>query len=133
MVNNLENLKNLKKVKSFDIEEFDGVKSKVKEVILTDVEIKNFGSGDQKVQQLIIKSENLGDNEEKPIQAIEYISLKYDSETEQFGIPENAKSKAMKFLNYFKVESFDEVIGKECMIVKRVKENGSEFLGIHYG
>lgn len=132
MAKNLEQLRNLKKVKGFDIEEFDGVKSTIKEVLLSEIEKKDFGRGLVETRQIIVKSANLGDSEEHPIQAIEYISLKKDIETGEFGIPENPKSKAMNFLRYFKADSFDEVIGKECMIIKRVNERG-EFLGIHFG
>lgn len=133
MASNLEELKNLKKVKSFDIDEYDGKKSKIEEVELTKIEQKDFGSGLQETRQIIIRTLNLDENEEQPIQAQEYISLKQDKETKEFGIPENPNSKAMKILNYFKVKTFDELVGKDCMIVKRVKENGKEFLGIHYG
>ncbi len=133
MASNLEELKNLKKVKSFDIDEYDGNKSKIKEVELTKIEQKDFGQGLQDTRQIIVRTESLDDNEEQPIQALEYISLKKDVETGEFGIPENPKSNAMKMLNYFKVKTFDELVGKECMVVKRVKENGKEFLGIHYG
>ena len=133
MANTLEKIKNLKKVKGFDADEFDGVKSKIAEIVLTEVETRKAGNGNEfESQNLIIKSANLGSDEKNPIVALEYISLKRDKETGEFGIPENTNSNAMKFLRYFKAESFDQVIGKEIMIVKRSKPTG-EFLGIHYG
>jgi len=127
----MNELKNLKKVKSFDIADFDGMKSKIGQVELTKVEEKDFGSGLVKVQQIIISSENL-QTSGKEIIAREYIPLKFDDELKEFGIPENPNSSAMKILNYFKVKDFSELEGKECMIVKRVKKD-KEFLGIHFG
>jgi hypothetical protein len=131
-MSSLEELKNLKKVKGFDIEEFNGVKSKIAEVELTDVEEKVFNGKKTIVRQIIVKTENLIDGKENPIQAIEYVPLKFDKENNEFGIPENSESKAMKMLAFFKAKSFDELIGKECLVVKRVKGD-REFLGIQYG
>lgn len=129
---NNEKLKNLKKVKSFDYGEFDGVKTTIENVTLTEVETKDFGEGEQEVQQIIVETMNVGDNEEKPTVGREFISLKKDVDG-IFGIPENANSKAMKFLKYFEVSTFDELIGKKCMIVVRVNTKDKKTLGIHYG
>lgn len=132
MTNNVEQLKSLKKVKGFDIDSYDGTKSKIGSVELSEIKNLDFGRGLTSTRQLIIKSENITESESNPILVTEYIPLKFDEETKEFGIPENVNSKAMKFLAYFKVNSFDEVIGKECMIVKRVTDKGN-FLGIHMG
>jgi hypothetical protein len=127
----MTDLKNLKKIKSFDIEEFDGVKSKIADVLLLDVEVKNFGDGDKEIRQLKIITERLN-AEGEPLIATEFVALKKDLDTNEWGIPDNTDAKAMKFLNYFKVGDFDELKGKECRVVKRVK-NDKSFLGIHYG
>lgn len=126
----MSELKNLKKVKSFDIDEFDGVKSTIEIVELSDIQTKDFGNGEQKVRQIILKSENLNKDSDKEIRAIEYISLKYDEDLKEFGIPESPKSKAMQVLNYFKVDNFEDLKGKKCIIVKRAKGDKT-FLGIH--
>lgn len=123
-------LKNLKKVKSFDFDKYDGMKSNVASVEETDVEKKDFGEGEKEVKQLVISTENL-ESEEKPVYAKEFIALKKDDDGE-WGIPENTNSKAMKVLKYFNVDNFADLIGKECMVVKRV--NGDKtILGIYGG
>lgn len=127
----MSDLKNLKKVKSIDIEEFDGVKSKIEDVVLMDAETKNFGDGDTEVRQLKIISEKLN-TEGNEIRASEFVALKKDEESGEWGIPDNSNAKAMKVLNYFKVDNFEDLKGKECMVVKRVK-NDKQFLGIHHG
>lgn len=132
MASSLEELKNLKKVKGFDIEEFNGIKSKIAEVTLTEIEEKVFNGKKTLTRQIIVKSANLVDSTDNPIQATEYVPLKLDKETNEFGIPENSESKAMKMLAFFKVKSFDEIIGKDCLIVKRVNKD-REFLGIQFG
>lgn len=129
----MTNLKDLKKVKSFDVDEFDGVKSTIESVELLDVEKKDFGDGEQELRQILIKSANLEPKNEKGIYASEYVGLKKDPETQEWGIPENPGSKAMKFLKYFKAEDFEDIKGKECLIVKRESKNGKTLLGIHHG
>jgi len=124
-------LSNLKKVKSFDIEQFDGLKSTIGSVELMDVETKDFGDGAKEVRQVLVKSTNLGDNVDKPICASEYIGLKKD-EDGNWGMADAKNSKAMRFLSYFKVENLEDLNGKECLIVKRDKGN-KDILGIHFG
>lgn len=126
----MTDLKNLKKVKGFDIEEFNGVKSVIEVVELSDIEEKDFGDGLVQTRQIIVKSANLSESD-KELRAVEFISLKYDTETKEFGIPENPNSKAMKFLNYFKVDNFEDLKGKECLIVKKAKGEKT-FLGISH-
>ena len=128
----MTDLKNLKKVKSFNIDEFDGMNVKIGEVILMDVEQKDFGDGLKEVRQIRILTENLSKEGQEEIKAGEYVGLKKDLTTGEWGYPDGSNSKAMKVLNYFKVNSFDELIGKKCMVVKRVNDN-KEFLGIHFG
>lgn len=127
----MEDLKSLKKVKGFDISEYQNKSSKIENVEMLDAESKDFGDGVKQVRQLKITSANLSENGE-PVKAIEFVALKLDVESNEWGIPENPDSKAMKVLNYFEVEDFSELIGKECLVVKRVKGDKS-FLGIHYG
>jgi hypothetical protein len=125
-------IKDLKTVKSFDIDKYDGIKVKIEAVELTPIEVKNFGNGDKEVQQIVVKTENIADKGEKEIQVIEYISLKKDSETGKFGIPDSKKSNAQKMLAYFEADNFEELVGKEVRIVKKLTDKGT-FLGFHYG
>jgi len=125
-------IENLKTVQSFDIDKYDGVRAKIEKVELSPIEMKNFGEGDKEVQQIIITTSNIADENEKAINIIEYISLKKDIETGEFGIPENSKSKAQKMLKYFKVTNFKDLIGKEVRVCKKVTDKGT-FLGFHYG
>lgn len=127
----MTDLKNLKKIKSFDIGEFDGVKSQIADVLMLDAEVKNFGDGEKEVRQIKVITEKLNE-EGEPITAGEFVALKKDPDTNEWGIPDNPDAKAMKFLNYFQVNDFEALKGKECMVVKRVK-NGKSFLGIHFG
>ena len=127
----MSELKSLKKLKSVDIEEFNGVKSKIASVELSDVEEKDFGEGKQLVRQIKVTTENLSEDKDKPITATEYISLK--NEDGEWGYSESPKSKAMKFLTFFKVNSFDELVGKDCVAIIKMKENGKQFLGISHG
>lgn len=126
------NLKDLKTVKSFDIQEYNRVKTKIASVELSEVESKDFGKGLTEVQQILVKTENLAKGGEKEFQVIEYISLSKDVETNEFGIPSSMKSKAQKILTSFKVSNFDDLIGKECVVVRTIKDNGKEYLKISY-
>lgn len=128
----MTDLKNLKKVKGFDIEKYDGVTSKIGEVELLDIKEKDFGNGLVQTRQIKVSSENLN-SEGEEVFATEYVSLKLDKKTNIFGIPENSESVAMKFLKYFKVNDFEELKGVKCSIVKRIGKNNKEFLGIHFG
>jgi len=124
-------LKNLKKVKVFDIGEYSGMDSIIELVELEEIKTADFGKGPVDTRQIKISSANLN-KEGKEIRAVEYISLKFDTESKEFGIPDSPNSKAMKFLKFFEVNNFDELKNKKCMIVKRVKGDKS-FLGIHNG
>ena len=127
----MTDLKNLKKIKSIDIDEFNGIKSKIGTVKLEDVETKDFGKGLQEVRQVLIESEVLNDDKERPITAREYVSLrKIDGE---WGFSDSPKAKAQKMLNFFKVSSFDELQGKSIVINKKQRDNGKEFLGFGFG
>jgi hypothetical protein len=131
----MTDLKNLKVVSSFNYDLYDGVKSSIDSVELQPRETKDFGKGNVEVQQVIVTTKNLA-KKGKEVIAKEYISLKLDSETNEFGIPDGADSIAQKFLKYFKVSNLTELEGKECMVVKRVKERKgkeSTLLGIHHG
>lgn len=125
-------IKDLKTIKSFDIDKYDGKKVEIESVELSPIETKNFGDGEKEVQQIIIKTKNISDVGEKEVKVIEYISLKKDIETGEFGIPDSKKSNAQKMLQYFRVNTFDELIGQEVRIVKKLTEKGT-FLGFHYG
>lgn len=125
-------IKDLKTIKSFDIDKYDGKKVEIESVELSPIETKNFGDGEKEVQQIIIKTKNIADVGEKEVKVIEYISLKKDIETGEFGIPDSKKSNAQKMLQYFRVNTFDELIGQEVRIVKKLTEKGT-FLGFHYG
>jgi len=125
-------LKNLKKVESFDYDEYDGKKSRIANVEELDVETKDFGDGAKEIKQLLITTENLSTDEDNPVIAREYVALKKDYKTGEWGIPSAQDSKAMKILNYFKVSNFSDLIGKECMAVKRVKGDRT-FLAIYGG
>lgn len=127
----MTDLKNLKKIKSIDIDEFNGIKSKIGTVKLEDVETKDFGKGSQEVRQVLIESEVLNDDKERPITAREYVSLrKIDGE---WGFSDSPKAKAQKMLNFFKVSSFDELQGKSIVVNKKQRDNGKEFLGFGFG
>lgn len=124
-------LKNLKKVKSFDFDKYDGMQSKIASVEETSEEVKDFGDGQKAVKQLIVSTENLSESEDEPVYAKEYVGLKKDSNGE-WGIPENVNSKAMKIMKYFNVDNFADLVGKECRVVKRI--NGEKtILGIYGG
>lgn len=128
----MSNLKDLKKIKSFEIDDFDGVNTTIEDVVLLDVDTKDFGDGLKEVRQLKIITSNLAKKGEEEFRASEYVSLKYDQKTKAWGYSENPKSKATKILNFFGVKDFEELIGKKCRVVKRM--NGDKFfLGIHHG
>lgn len=129
----MENLKDLKKVKSIDIEKYDGVKTKIEKVELLDVQEKEFikGEGLKEVRQILIETENFSDDESIKITCKEWISLKKDKDGE-WGIPDSKLSNATKILSFFEVKSFDELIGKECRVLRKVKGD-KKVLGIHFG
>ena len=118
-------------VESVDLTEFSGLNSEIESVELLDVEKKDFGDGEKEVRQILIKSKNLN-TEDKPVYAYEYIPLKKDSETGDWGFSEHENSKAMMFLNFFKVGNFEDLKGIGCLIVSR-KKGDKTFLGIHHG
>lgn len=123
---------NLDKVKSFDIDKFDGEKVKVASVELLDVEKKDFGDGLKEVRQVLIMTEPLEGEGENAVTAREYVPLKKNQETGKFGMPENANSMAMKMLNFFKIEDLGDLVGTEIMVVKKMKKERA-VLGIHFG
>lgn len=128
----MSNLKNLKVIKSFDIQEYNGVKTKIASTELSEIESKDFGKGLVDVQQVLVKTENLAKEGEREFQVTEYISLSKDIESGEFGIPSSLKSNAQKILTSFKVSNFEELIGKECVVIRTVKDNGKEYLKISY-
>lgn len=115
----MSDLKNLKKVKSIDLSEYEGTKTTIAKVELLDAETKDFGDGAVEVRQILIETANLSDDEKRPITVKEWVSLKQDEDGE-WGIPDGKNSKAMKILKFFAVENFDDLIGKQCLVVKRV-------------
>ncbi len=127
----MTDLKNLKQIKSIDLEEFDGTQSKIASVTLLDPQTKDFGEGEVETRQILIETENLSKDSDVKITAREYISLKKDSDGE-WGIPTSKNSKATKVLNFFKINSFDELEGKECLVVRKVSGDRT-LLGIHVG
>lgn len=124
-------IKNLKKLKSIDIEEFNGVKTTISSVELLDVEEKDFGDGKQLVRQILVKSQNLSKDLDKPITGSEYISLKRDGD--DWGFSDSPKSKAMRMLSFFKVSSLDELVGKDVVAIMKQRDNGKTFLGLNFG
>lgn len=127
----MSDLKNLKKVKSIDLSEYEGTKTTIEKVELLDVEEKDFGEGKVEVRQILIETANLSDDEKKPIRVKEWVSLKKDEDGE-WGIPDGKNSKATKILKFFEVENFDDLIGKQCLIVKKVSGDRTT-LGISMG
>ena len=127
----MTDLKNLKKVKSIDIEQYDGTKSKIANVELLDVQTRDFGEGEVETRQILITTENLDTSGEVEITAREYVSLKQDKEGE-WGIPDSKNSVATKILTFFNINSFDELAGKEVMVVRKIKGTKT-VLGIHFG
>lgn len=123
---------NLDKVASFDIDKYDGEKVKVASVELLPVEKKDFGDGLKEVQQVLILTEPLEGEGENAITAREYIPLKKDNETGNFGMPENANSKAMTMLAYFKIDDLGDLVGREVTAVKRIKGD-RPVLGFRHG
>ena len=123
---------NLEKVKSFDIDKFDGEKVKIASVELLDVEKKDFGDGKKEVRQILIMTEPLEGEGDNAVTAREYVPLKKNQETGKFGMPENPNSKAMTMLSFFKVDDLGDLEGREVMVVKKVKGERT-VLGIAYG
>jgi hypothetical protein len=124
----MTNLKDLKKVKTFNVEEFDGLKTKIASVVMTDIKIWEGTES----RQLEITTEKVKSEKGIEIEVKEWINLKKDNESNEWGIPDNSDSNAMKFLTFFQVSNFEEVIGKDCMIVKKIRKDKS-VLGIRYG
>lgn len=127
-----KNLKNLKRLKSVDIDQFNGTKAKISSVELLDELEGDFGKGKQTVRQILIKSENLNSNDDNIITASEYVSLKYDKTNKVWGYSDSPKSKAMQILKFYNIDSFDKLINKEIIVLKKQKENGKEYLGIQF-
>ena len=126
----MSELENLKKVKSADISEFDGIKSIIEKVELLNVEKKTFGEDTKEVRQVLIETKNLSDDE-TPVTAKEWIGLK--NVKGEWVIPDNKNAKAIKFMSYFKVDNLAQLEGKECLVVGRDKGNERIVLGIHHG
>lgn len=131
-MDNLEKIKNLKKVKTFDIDKYDGVVTKIANVELLEVEEKTFGDDKVLTQQILIETENIG-TEEMPVVVKNWINLKFDKNTEEFGIPDSPKSEAMKFLRFFEVDDLTQLVGVKCQVVKKLKDDGSFTLTINRG
>ena len=123
-------IKDLKKHKGVDIEKYNGVKSTIQSVEILEPKTYKFNGVDTEVINLCITSKNLADEGEKEFTANELVRLYEDEGV--LGFSTKAGSKAQKILTYYKVDDFEELVGKECLIVKRVTEKG-QFLGIQYG
>lgn len=127
----MSELENLKKVKSLDVSEFDGVRSIIEKVEMLDPEKKTFGDEIKEVRQVLVETKNLSNDEENKITAREWIGLKKIDN--QWVIPDNSNAKAIKFMSYFKVDNLKQLEGKECLVVGRDKGNERIVLGIHFG
>jgi len=127
----MTSLKDLKKFKGVDIDEFNGVKSIIEVVSLEDPKQIDFGDGMKETRQIKISSKVLNEGSETELRANEYVSVFQKNGV--WGFSESPKSKAQKILTYFKVDNFEALQGKEIIINKKIKENGKEFLGFSYG
>jgi len=128
----MSELKNLKKIKGFDINEFDGLKSEIENVELLNVESKDFGKGAINTRQIKITTKNLA-TDGSETRGTEYVSLKFDNESKLWGYPEFKDSKAMKILTYFDVKDFEELKNKNCVVLKKLRNGDKLYLGINYG
>lgn len=123
-------LKDLKKFKSVDIEQFDGVKSTIEKIYVDQPREFTHNNETKTVVNLIVETANLNTEDDKVITAKEYIGL-YEQDG-ALGHSTAPTSKAYKMLKHFKIENFEELVGKECLVVRRVKQNDRVVLGIHH-
>ena len=128
----MSNLKNLTKVKSIDLEKYDGKKATIEKVELLDVESKDFGEGLIETRQILVTTSNIAESgEDIPITAREYISLRKDKEG-NWGYSDGKHSSATKMLTFFDAKDFEELIGKDCLVIRKTR--GQRIvLGINFG
>jgi len=67
--------------------------------------------------------------EDVPIRASELFNLKYDSDSEQWGISTSDNSKLRKFMKMMKVKKLSELKGKNIMVLITGDKKGNQFLG----
>lgn len=121
-------LKNLTARKGLDFDEFSFMDSKIELIETREFPDKKTG---EKRLALLIKSAIV--KEGTQLRATEFINIWIDEKSKEICYSDNAGSNAKKMLSFFKVNSFDELIGKDCKIVVRVKDNGSKDLGLYFG
>lgn len=120
-------LKNLKPIKSFDFQRYDGMETTIDRVETVAGEFNK-----EPTLQIVVYTSNVAEQGEKELEIREYVSLFKDKQTGEFGYPEGMDTKYQKFLKYFDVNNFEELIGKKCKIVSRLKD-GKKYLGIAHG
>jgi hypothetical protein len=88
-----------------------------------------------KVPRAIVYSESLGSNAlGDPIVVREEFPLKQHPTKGSWGPSEHPDAKARKFLNYYKSNSFKDVIGRDAVVVKKVRSGtGKPYLGYNFG
>lgn len=118
-------LTKLKGVKGINYDEYNMIETKIAEI-----EIKDFAKpGEKENLSMIIKTEPIG---QLGIQAKESISL-FRDEDGSVCYSEKPNSNSGKMLNFFKVESFDELVGLKVTSLVKTKQDGSERIGFYFG
>lgn len=137
-INNLEGIAPQGQYTEEEINALDGVKVKIANANVVQDEVpfaeeygKMLPEGQTRtIQKVVVETEPFViPGTDREITHKEDFPLKWDKVKEKWGVSLHEKSKAKRFFNKLGVQSFPEVIGKEQLIVKIVKENGKKKIG----
>lgn len=121
-----------------DYEKYNGTKVEIAEVIPMKKQVpfaEEFGKmlpdgQTREVAVAIVVTKPIGTNAlGQPITVKEEFALKKHPITGKYGPNKHEKSKTFKFFNLLKVNSFQECVGKQIVVVKRVTQKGRKYLG----
>ena len=123
-----------------DINKYDGTRVRVARVYV-DYQESRYEDGSElpegqtvKVPFAFVETEPIGqDALGQPIAVTERFPLKRNPTSGEWGPSLHQKSKSKKFFDLLKINKFEESVGREVAVLKRLSGTGRAFLGVNTG